>query len=644
MTKKASAGDEARPASRAAAAAYGADLTAPLGRWSEVAARFGLDETAAEAGALLVRTELDDAARADMLGELADKIAPRRRDLIAALAPRVDGPRAAAALAALEARGLVVTFKQYAGPWALAELALDPRVRQHCVQAAAAPPALDPPAPPTERRLRFIPRITKRIQEIARRTATDPTRYLVVVRGRPGSGRDTTLAALLAPLGVAPLARTVAELRQAADPLEPELSGRAAVWDARRWDPTPDDHDLARRWLRRSRTVCVALLDGQQDAPDVEGRLTLSLDLDPVSSAETRGIWEIALRGSGARRRLGSPAAALLGDRNRAGAGLASRAAQLLARSKAHEPLALTHEVEEMLATLVQPSTLRGVLVEHPRVSLAQVVAAPMVLGPLERLMLLCETHARVEAPGGRMGVKALLSGPSGTGKTMAARAIAHRLRRPLHRIDLASVMSRWVGETEKALRDALATAEITGAVLLFDEGDSLFGRRGNVEKGTDRYANMEVSYLLQAIETYAGIAIVTTNQKQEIDQAFDRRFDISIEFTPPGRHERAVIWKQELGAAADGLQPEQLSQLARHADLSGGSIASAARMARVLAAQRGSIMVSNEDLRVALQGEFMKAGMPVQAAQWANTNFETKSAGRAPAPAPGRGAGQPLP
>src|SRR4051812_1319409 len=134
MTKKASAGDEARPASRAAAAAYGADLTAPLGRWSEVAARFGLDETAAEAGALLVRTELDDAARADMLGELADKIAPQRRDLIAALAPRVDGPRAAAALAALEARGLVVTFKQYAGPWALAELALDPRVRQHCVQ------------------------------------------------------------------------------------------------------------------------------------------------------------------------------------------------------------------------------------------------------------------------------------------------------------------------------------------------------------------------------------------------------------------------------------------------------------------------------------------------------------------------------
>jgi len=258
--------------------------------------------------------------------------------------------------------------------------------------------------------------------------------------------------------------------------------------------------------------------------------------------------------------------------------------------------------------------------------------------------MLLCENHARVEAPGGRVGVKALLSGPSGTGKTMAARAIAHRLRRPLHRIDLASVMSRWVGETEKALRDALATAEVTGAVLLFDEGDSLFGRRADVEKGTDRYANMEVSYLLQAIETYAGIAIVTTNQKREIDQAFDRRFDISIEFPPPGRHERAVIWKQELAAAGHALPPEQLTQLARHAELSGGSIASAARMARVLAAQRGSDTVGSEDLRVALQGEFVKTGMPVQAAQWASTDLEVTSAGRVRVPAPVRRAGQPLP
>src|SRR6185312_17107780 len=102
------------------------------------------------------------------------------------------------------------------------------------------------------------------------------------VRGRPGSGRDAALAALLAPLGAPPLVRSVAELRQGGDPLEPELSGSAAVWDARRWDPTPDDHDLARRWLRRSRTVCAVLVDRHQDVPDVEARLILALDLEPA--------------------------------------------------------------------------------------------------------------------------------------------------------------------------------------------------------------------------------------------------------------------------------------------------------------------------------------------------------------------------
>src|SRR5262249_35139040 len=153
-------------------------------------------------------------------------------------------------------------------------------------------------------------------------------------------------------------------------------------------------------------------------------------------------------------------------------------------------------------------------------------------------------------------------------------------------------------------------------AVLLFDEGDSLFSRRGEVEKGTDRYANMEVSYLLQAIEGYAGIAIVTTNQKQNIDSAFERRFDMFIEMTTPGRSERTRIWQQELGAAAGALPPEHLGLIARRADLTGGSIASAARLARVLARERGEERVSPEDLRVAVQGEFLKTGMPVQAAQ----------------------------
>src|SRR6185312_2258334 len=146
MTKnaKGEATDEGKPA--APPPAPGAGLTGPLERWRALAARFALDDAAAAAGALLVATELDETARSELLGELADKAAPRRRDLIAALAENVDPGRAAAAVA-LEARGLVVTFKQYAGPWALAEVALDPHVRQQCLQAASSPSLPSPPEP-----------------------------------------------------------------------------------------------------------------------------------------------------------------------------------------------------------------------------------------------------------------------------------------------------------------------------------------------------------------------------------------------------------------------------------------------------------------------------------------------------------------
>jgi SpoVK/Ycf46/Vps4 family AAA+-type ATPase len=206
-----------------------------------------------------------------------------------------------------------------------------------------------------------------------------------------------------------------------------------------------------------------------------------------------------------------------------------------------------------------------------------------------------------------RAGVKALFSGPSGTGKTMAARALATALGRQLYRIDLASVVSKWVGETEKNLREALSAAESSGAVLLFDEGDALFGKRGEVGRGSDRYANTEVAYLLQALEAYDGIAVVTTNARSNVDAAFERRFDACIEFHPPGPAEREAIWRLELGQAARGLPPSTLDEVARRVDLHGGSIASAARVARVLALDRGQVEVSEGDLREAVRSELLK-------------------------------------
>jgi SpoVK/Ycf46/Vps4 family AAA+-type ATPase len=201
----------------------------------------------------------------------------------------------------------------------------------------------------------------------------------------------------------------------------------------------------------------------------------------------------------------------------------------------------------------------------------------------------------------------------------MAARALATELRLPLYRVDLASVVSKWVGETEKNLREALSAAEAAGAVLLFDEGDALFAKRGEVSRGTDRYANMETSYLLQAIEAYDGVAVVTTNLKGNLDTAFERRFDVSIDFSLPTPRERAAIWQQELGEAGRALPEELLSDIARRADLNGGSIAAAARMARVLSRHHGRAAVIEQDLRAAVRIQLLKAGSSVQAARWAS-------------------------
>ncbi len=566
---------------------------------------------------------------------MADRVAPRRSDIVSALTPRADRVQATAALMTLEARGLLTTFKQYAGPWVLAEVALEPRVRQLC--CAGAPDdagrkarAAESAAGPT-----LMPRLQTALDAVVELCGMEPRRYVVVLRGRSGSGRDTVVAALLSALDLRPIARTIHDLRRpGGDPLEPELSAGAAVWDARRWDPSAEDYDLGRGWLRRSSTVCVALLDRHHDAPDVDGRLTLTLDLDPQDRDECRSLWQAALRGSAAPKALIEAAGRRLGERNWAGLGLAARAVQIATaaeasrRPKRAAPVRTADElvssVEAQLDALIQPSMLKGIRVERPAIALDAVVASPPIVRALELLVLMCRSHAGIESSG-RAGVKALLSGPPGTGKTMAARALARSLGRPLFRVDLPSVVSRWVGETEKNLREAMSAGEVTGAVLLFDEGDSLLGKRGQVEKGSDRYANMEVSYLLQALDVYAGIAIVTTNQKQSIDTAFERRFDLFIDFPIPGRHERSRIWARELGAAASSLPGDYLDHIARRADLSGGSIAAAARLARVLARERGETTVSEEDLATAIHGEFLKTGMAVQASQWASLTDELK-------------------
>lgn len=206
-----------------------------------------------------------------------------------------------------------------------------------------------------------------------------------------------------------------------------------------------------------------------------------------------------------------------------------------------------------------------------------------------------------------------MFAGAPGTGKTMTARHLAGRLERPLARVDLASLTSKWVGETEKNLKEVLERAEVAGAILFFDEGDALFAKRGEVERGSDRYANLEVSYLLQALELHDGIAIVTTNQPGAVDEAFLRRFDLIVEFPEPDRQAREALWRRELGAGVgDELDPWIVRFAAE--DVSGGHIAAAAHVARGAA---GDGDLTPADVALALALELQKLGRTIEAARW---------------------------
>lgn len=186
--------------------------------------------------------------------------------------------------------------------------------------------------------------------------------------------------------------------------------------------------------------------------------------------------------------------------------------------------------------------------------------------------------------PGARgLGISALFSGPSGTGKTMAAEVIACDLRVDLYRIDLSQVVSKYIGETEKNLQRVFDAAEEGGAVLLFDEADALFGKRSDVKDSHDRYANIEVSYLLQRMESYRGLAILTTNMKTLLDPAFLRRIRFVVPFPFPEIISRARMWMRVFppGTPTDRLDPEKLARL----NVAGGNIRNIAMQAAFLAA-----------------------------------------------------------
>jgi SpoVK/Ycf46/Vps4 family AAA+-type ATPase len=213
------------------------------------------------------------------------------------------------------------------------------------------------------------------------------------------------------------------------------------------------------------------------------------------------------------------------------------------------------------------------------------------------------------------LGINALFAGESGTGKTMAAEVIANDLGLDLYRIDLSAVVNKYIGETEKNLRRLFDAAEESGAILFFDEADALFGKRSEVKDSHDRYANIEVNYLLQRMESYRGLAILATNMKSALDKAFMRRLRFIVEFPFPGTAERQEIWQKVFPAEtplADNLDHAYLARL----NLSGGSIHNVALNAAFEAAQAGGPLTMTMLLGAA-QAEFKKLERPAKASEF---------------------------
>jgi hypothetical protein len=344
--------------------------------------------------------------------------------------------------------------------------------------------------------------------------------------------------------------------------------------------------------------------------PSVESSLTLTLDL-PVADAR-RVLWQHSLGvenvtentldtvSAGLRltsgnihraARLARACAALEGREQVTSADI-QQASRSLNR-QALETLAQHIEGEGSLADIALENETRDELTGLlSRIRFRETL--PDALGPALRGQV-------------NPGVRALFSGPSGTGKTLAARLLAAELQMDLYRIDLSAVVNKYIGETEKNLNQVFARAEELDVILLLDEGDALLTQRTAVNNSNDRYANLETNYLLQRIESFYGILIVTTNAAERIDNAFQRRMDVVVTFHMPDAAERWGIWQTHL-STGHTLDPDFLKEAVGRCALSGAQIRSVVLHAALLALQAGRPLDAAA-VTQAIQREYRKVG-----------------------------------
>lgn len=364
--------------------------------------------------------------------------------------------------------------------------------------------------------------------------------------------------------------------------------------------------------------VPVLLTGTSPGDPEWTGQQILLLDA-PEAEAEPEQIWRAALGLAGEQG--AEPVAGPDFDLAAAVAPYRLSADRIRRAAQAAVELAAFEEVP------LGPSQLRRAalgqsasgLEQHsrrirPAVDWSDLLLPEQPLEQLHEFALRARYRDRVlgswglRAGGGRgRGVVALFAGESGTGKTLAAEVVAADLGLDLYVVQLSAIVDKYVGETEKNLERVFTEADRVDAVLLFDEADAVFGKRSEVKDSHDRYANLESAYLLQRLESFDGVAVLTTNLRSNIDDAFTRRLDLVVDFPFPGPEQRLALWQHSLAPVptAPGLDP---ARCAREFELSGGSVRSAVTTAAYLAAGRGD-GVTDADLLEGARREYRKAG-----------------------------------
>jgi hypothetical protein len=375
------------------------------------------------------------------------------------------------------------------------------------------------------------------------------------------------------------------------------------------------------------RTQSMLIVVGQEPI-NLQKRPSIRLDVPTPLRAEQRSLWQNAL-GPMAQRLNGQVEAIVsqfqLSPRGIAAAG-AEALAHLDARGLADEDgdspshVGDLHILWEACRRQARPRL--DELAQHiePTATWDDLVVPELQRQTLYEIAMHVRQRATVYETWGfgakssrSLGISALFAGASGTGKTMAAEVLANELRLDLYRIDLSQVVSKYIGETEKNLRRIFDAAEQGGAILLFDEADALFGKRSEVKDSHDRYANIEVSYLLQRMEAYHGLAILTTNMKSALDPAFLRRLRFVVQFPFPDAAQRRDIWQRIFPDATptDGLDLARLARL----NIAGGNIRNIALNAAFWAAEAGEPVSMRHVLRAAY-GEYAKLEKPLTEAE----------------------------